>query len=199
MPGSKKQQNWLYECESDWSQGKTTPFPGQYCQCWRCEETQTTYKVGDYLTYQVKFDQTGQGNPLCKLCRGGNETISHIISVGPTYDELRNRVIQQLSDVCLVSKSSIHIQTIVSDPKLMTQFILDPTSFNLKESVHISDPTVQKLFKLSGDICFGIHSDQIRQLQRLKENLETSWADQQSEFPSIKIICMIKMLLMEMN
>ena len=102
----------------------------------------TKFLVGDYLTYQVKFDQTGQGNPLCKLCRGGNETISHIISVGPTYDELRNRVVQQLSDVCLVSKSSIHLQTIVSDPKSMTQFIVDPTSFNLKERVHISDPIV---------------------------------------------------------
>ena len=116
----------------------------------------TKFLVDDFLTYQMKFDQTGQGNPLCKLCRGGNETISHIISV------------------CLVSKSSIHLQTIVSDPKLMTQFILDPTSINLKERFHISDPIVQQLFKLSGEICFGIDSERITKLQRLKENLETS-------------------------
>ena len=134
----------------------------------------TKLLVGDYLTYQVKFDQTGQGNPLCKLCRGGNETISHIISVCPQYDELRNRVAQQLSDVCMASKNNINVQTILSDPKLMTQFILDPTSFILTESIHISDPIVQQLFKLSRDVCYGIHSERLRQLQRLKENLEKS-------------------------
>ena len=62
----------------------------------------------------------------------------------------------------------------MSDPKLMTQFILDPTSFNLTDRIHISDPVVQDLFKLSRDICYGIHSERIRQLQKLKENLETS-------------------------
>jgi hypothetical protein len=86
----------------------------------------TKFLVGDYLTYQVKFDQTGQGNPLCKLCRGGDETISHIIAVCPAYNEIRNRVVQQLSNVCLLSKSSINLQTILSDPKLMTQFITQP-------------------------------------------------------------------------
>ena len=32
----------------------------------------TKFLVVDYLTYQVKFDQTGQGNPLCKLCMSKN-------------------------------------------------------------------------------------------------------------------------------
>ena len=134
----------------------------------------TKFLVGDYLTYQVKFDQTGQGNPLCKLCRDENETISHIIATCPAFDEIRNRVVQQMSDVCLLSKSSINLQNLVNNTKSMTQFILDPTSFNLKERIHLSDPVVQQLFKLSRHMCYGIHSERIRQLKQLSENIETS-------------------------
>ena len=129
----------------------------------------TKFLMGDYLTYQVKFDQTGQGNPLCKLCRSENETISHIIGVCTTYDEIRGRIVQQISDVCLHSKSSINIQNIVNNPQTLTQFILDPSSINLEERIHLSDPIVQQLFKLSRDLCYGIHSERIRKLQRLKK------------------------------
>ena len=129
----------------------------------------TKFLVGDYLTFQVKFDQTGQGNPLCKLCRSENETIPHIIGVCPIYAEIRSRIVQQISDVCLLSKSSINFQNLVDNPQTLTQFILDPSSFNLEERIHLSDPIVQQLFTLSRDMCYGIHSERIRQLQRLKK------------------------------
>ena len=165
----------------------------------------TKFLMGDYLTYQVKFDQTGKGNPLCKLCRSENETISHIIGVCTTYDERRGRIVQQISDVCLHSKSSINIQNIVNNPQTLTQFILDPSSINLEERMHLSDPIVQQLFKLSRDLCYGIHSERIWKLQRLKkisDNLWTSWAELTNgelRFPSIVIICMIEMFIKEIN
>ena len=31
------------------------------------------FLTGDYLTYQMKFDQSGSGSPLCGICILGNE------------------------------------------------------------------------------------------------------------------------------
>ena len=104
----------------------------------------TKFLVGDYLTYQVKFDQTGQGNPICKLCRSESETISHIIGVCPIYDEIRSRIVQQMPDVCENAKISINFQNIVDNPLTLTQLILDPSSFNLEERIHLNDPIVQQ-------------------------------------------------------
>ena len=93
----------------------------------------TKLLIGDYLTYQIKFDQTGQGNPICKLCRSENKTICHIISMCPIFIETRSRILQEMSDVCKSSRSNINFQLIVNNPISLRQFILDPTSFNLIE------------------------------------------------------------------
>ena len=45
---------------------------------WRyhpCLEALPKFLTGDYLTYQKKFDQNKQGNPLCRLCNMEGETI----------------------------------------------------------------------------------------------------------------------------
>ena len=132
------------------------------------------FLVGDYLTYQIKFDQTGQGNPLCKLCRTENETICHLISICPKFNETRSRIIQQISEVCEMSRSNIDLEPILQEPKSLTQFILDPTSFNLKERIHMNDPIVTDLFRLSRHFCYAIHSDRIRHLKSLSEETKTS-------------------------
>ena len=58
-------------------------------------------------------------------------------------------------------------ENIRTDSKTLTQFILDPTSFNLKERVHVSDPVVPAIFKLSRDYCMAIHTERLRRLQQL--------------------------------
>ena len=124
---------------------------------------------GDYLTYQVKFDQTKKGTPLCKICRQENETICHIISICSAYDATRTRILKEIAEVCLSSRSQLNFQSILDNPDTLTQFILDPTSFNLQNRVHISDPIVQTLFKLSRDLCFSINKTRMKSLQTLKE------------------------------
>ena len=46
--------------------------------------------------------------------------------------------------------------------KILTQFILDPTSFNHTDRIHTSDPIVTNLFKLSRDMCWTIHKEESR-------------------------------------
>ena len=50
------------------------------------------FLTGDYLTYQRKFDQSGSGSPLCRICRSENETISHIIGTCGGFSEIRSRI-----------------------------------------------------------------------------------------------------------
>ena len=52
--------------------------------------------------------------------------------------------------------------------EIITQFILDPTSFNLTKRVNISDPIAQQLFKISRDMCNYLHTERMRQLKEKK-------------------------------
>ena len=38
------------------------------------------FLTGDYLTYERKYNQSGQGNPNCRICESESETICHIVS-----------------------------------------------------------------------------------------------------------------------
>ena len=126
------------------------------------------FLAGDYLTYQKKFDQNnGQGSPVCRLCHLEGETICHILTICPAYDNKRTKMLQEMAEVC--SNSTFVIEDIFSEanPEYLTQFILDPTSINLRKRVHISDPIVPELYRISRDLCNHIHSERMKQLSDL--------------------------------
>ena len=131
------------------------------------------FLTGDYLTYQMKFDQSGAGSPLCRICRSDNETICHIISICPQYSETRTRIFEELEELCLLAKTKINFKQIVKDPKTSTQFILDPISFNLSNRIHNKDPLLPQFFKLSRAICYSIHNERIKGLQNLSKTETT--------------------------
>ena len=125
---------------------------------------------GDYLTYQVKFDQTQKGSPLCKICSLDNETVCHIITICPEYDEMRKRILHEFKEMCRLSPSlQVDFQSLVNNPETLNQFLLDPTSFNLEHRVHRNDPIVQHLFKISRDLCYSIHNRRMKTLLELSK------------------------------
>ena len=127
------------------------------------------FLTGDYLTYQRKFDQSGSGSPLCRICRLENESISHIIGRCGAFNEIRSRILDEISNLCVQSANKLNFENIKSSEKILTQFILDPTSFNLTDRIHTSDPIVKNLFKLSRDMCWTIHKERIKILQELSK------------------------------
>ena len=129
----------------------------------------TKFLTCDYLTYESKFNQSGKGSPLCKICKTENESISHITSVCPAFSNIRTRILQEMREVCLLSKTDINFENLLDCPQTLTQFILDPINFNLKNRVHICDPIVQPLYKLSRDMCFSIHKERMKQLDELNK------------------------------
>ena len=125
------------------------------------------FLTGDYLTYQRKCEDSGQGDPTCRICRLENESISPILTQCPAYDDIRNRILPEFSAILKLTQNCLKFENIRRDPNILTQFILDPTSFNLKGRVHVSDPVVPELFKVSRDYCMAVHTERTRRLQKL--------------------------------
>ena len=125
------------------------------------------FLTGDYLTYERKFEESNQGNPICRICKIESESISHILATCSEYSVTREKILQEIQELCLLSRNSLNFEEIKNNPKSLTQFILDPTSFNLVTRIHNSDPIVPALFKLSRDICFSIHNARMKKLREL--------------------------------
>ena len=126
--------------------------------------------AGDYFTYEIKANQSG-GSPHCRCCPfpSPNENISHILTVCLAYSDIRNRMIPEFEKLCNEAKTNLYFQEICNQNVALCQFILDPASFNLRNRVHMNDPILGQLFRLSRDYCYAINSARMKIL-RSKEN-----------------------------
>ena len=105
--------------------------------------------AGNYLTYKVKSDQSG-GSPHCRICISGvEESVSHVVSSCGGMADDRTRILTEFRTLCNSTKNRISFDEISKCENNLTQLILDPTILNLPVRVHISDPLVPQLFKLS--------------------------------------------------
>ena len=122
--------------------------------------------AGDFLTHQVRADRSG-GSPLCRTCPENSpktEDLNHILTECLVYKEVRQRMFPEISEVCKMTKSECSFEDIFRNNSSLCQFILDPTSFNLENRVHIDDPALPALFKMSRDYCYAINSIRMKKL-----------------------------------
>ena len=130
------------------------------------------FLCGDYFTYEIKYNQTGKGSSLCKMCRLESESICHIVAACKEYDEVRRRITFEVKE--LLSKMNIsNTEKIFENENMFTQFMLDPSSFNLDSDcrVNINDPLLTSLFRLLRDLCFSIDNIRRRKLLQLEETM----------------------------
>jgi hypothetical protein len=64
------------------------------------------------------------------------------------------------------AKSVVDFSELMTDSEILCQFILDPSSFNLKQRIHLNDPLLGSFFRASRDLCFAVNE---RRLKLLKE------------------------------
>ena len=98
-----------------------------------------------------------------------HESVSHIVATCSAYEVIRTKIMQEIGQLCILSKSTIIFEDLKKDPNKLTQFILDPTSFNLETRMNISDPTITEMFRLSKDLCQSIHTERTKILKQLSE------------------------------
>ena len=126
---------------------------------------------GDYLTYKKKSDQSG-GSPHCRVCgeESQQEDISHILTQCDAYSEVRNEKFEEIKKLCEKTRTNITFNEIASDEHQLCQFILDPTSLNLKQRVSPYDPLLEDFFKSSRVLCHKINNTRWNILKMKKEN-----------------------------
>ena len=115
--------------------------------------------AGDYFTYEVKSDQSG-GSPHCRCCPTPSpvENLQHILTTCSAYLDIRTRIVKEYELLCSQTKTNVSFQEIYNFNSTFCQFVLDPSSFNLKDRVHLNDPILGSLFKLSRDYCHAVNS-----------------------------------------
>ena len=130
--------------------------------------------AGDYFTYSVKSKQSG-GSPYCRSCtppEQKEEDILHILAVCDKYSDIRDRMLPQFHALCMQAKSNVKFEEMRSQFDTLTQFILDPSSFNLEMRIHLSDPILPDIFQLSRDYCNAIHTKRINVITSHQQELK---------------------------
>ena len=106
------------------------------------------------------------------------ESLTHVLTQCQSTSEPRARIISELgnlleeTDIDNLPSKVIHsgnFANLLSTPRTLTQFLLDCTSFNLPDEYryNINDVKVNKIFKLTRDLCFSIHTLRIKSLKEL--------------------------------
>ena len=114
----------------------------------------------------------------CRLCQDPVESLTHVLTQCQSTSEPRARIISELgnlleeTDIDNLPSKVIHsgnFANLLSTPRTLTQFLLDCTSFNLPDEYryNINDVKVNKIFKLTRDLCFSIHTLRIKSLKEL--------------------------------
>ena len=125
---------------------------------------------GDLKTFEQKSKYQG-GLPHCRLCgdQGQNiENLEHILTTCSAYTEVRTKIMLEMSNICNLADVGVNFQDIQSNPHLLTQFILDCTSFNLPRRINYSDSLSSEIFNLSRQLCHHISKTRLKKLRSLQ-------------------------------
>ena len=124
------------------------------------------------LTYEVRAAQSG-GSPNCRTCSKTSnlltENLEHILTSCDAYDNIRERIFPQFDQILQSSRSKFSLYDFASTNENLCQFLLDPTSINLKFRIMSDDPTLSEILTLSRDLCLSISKHRNNLLQSLQK------------------------------
>ena len=122
--------------------------------------------TGDFYTFEIKAHQTGSSaNCRCCFNTENSENILHMLTQCLAYQDIRETLFNNIYNIC-TQIPNLQIESIFQDDQLLTQFILDPSSLNLKSRVSTNDPLLPQLIVKSRNLCHSIYK---RRLPILKD------------------------------
>ena len=103
----------------------------------------------DYLTYERMSIGQPTISPACKLCNAPIDSIEHVMVSCLATSEVRSRLFPELMNEVAKVQPMCSILQCHPSPSILTQFILDCTSFNLPDSIHIPmhNPGISAIYK----------------------------------------------------
>ena len=134
----------------------------------------------DYLTYETQSEWSGC-DPTCRLCRYTTsdpqdntqsdkrsvDTIAHIVATCPALSDIRDQILKQIEALTNSCVSNLNFTDYLKDEQTLTHYLLDPSSMNLQTRVHVNDPVLPELFKLSRDLCYQLDKKRRAKLNSL--------------------------------
>ena len=128
----------------------------------------TSMLISNYLTYKMKSLKSG-GSPFCPRCDNNNDDdIEHILTSHiSTSSQL---VLDKIAVLCSLSLPQIIFFDIRKSKQILAQFLLDPSSLNLRRRISSDDPILPDLFKLCQKYCHITHKDRMTNLQLINDN-----------------------------
>ena len=133
---------------------------------------------GDFYSFSVKAEQTGN-SPHCRLCEAPVEDLPHILASCTATAEPRQRTICDLEQLLTIQTSDSEIFTkvlseedfsqLVNSDNIFTQFLVDPTSFNLpdKYRINVNDAKLMAITRTTRNHCFSINQERLKMLREL--------------------------------
>ena len=98
----------LFECRFNWLEQSLSPCT-PWCN-WHtgCPKIACTLEnVMQWPIYIQKESWISRGSPLCRLCKENSEDLEHILTSCNIYNEVRGRIIDEMEEICIESKSGV--------------------------------------------------------------------------------------------
>ena len=111
-------------------------------------------------------------DPHCRLCPAPVESTQHILTECRATADIRQRLLPELLNLLAdVQPNNGFLREPIQN-RVLTQFLLDPTSLNLSNTYRISlqHPRLREFFRLARDWCFTVNNNRVQQLKNRKKS-----------------------------
>ena len=123
----------------------------------------------DHITNEKLSLTQPSTSPACSLCGTTPDSTEHVLVACQATSDVRSRLFPELMNTVFKVQPNSGILAYDIPPDVLSQFILDCASFNLPDSIRIPlhNPGISKIYRLSRDWCFAIHSERCRMLRQV--------------------------------
>ena len=129
------------------------------------------FLTSDYLTNERRAKDNPALSSACVLCSDPLDSIEHVMVTCRATSEVTRRIYPELVNAISQVQPTCRILQFHPSPSILTQFLLDPTSMNLPDSIRVPshNPGVSIICKISRDWCFSVSNERSRQVKLLRK------------------------------